>query len=221
MVIDYVTAKQEKEADFKALDRDGDGKVNYLAMGNVHFNGNETLVPIAGELEDLHVETVTEEKTVFFFFKTTEEHGLLKTTEGQTVELILTGNDELALQTLVCLQTLGLNADKLATHFVPVFTIGADADYKGYVLENKPEGDGDAYLEKMKHLVDLTAVDEEDLPNMIFNTLDQVSAGKLCGTMVENYDAIAEAAAKVLAVLLKDEAMEQSVVKVAYTTYVG
>ena len=113
-------------------------------------------------------------------------------------ELILTIDDQAAFEVLCMLQEKGYNTDKLTTHFVPVITLGDTVDYKAYVVEQ-----GKDKYEENKYLVDLTTVSEEDLEAMIYTTRNVISAGRLAGTVIADDDAIAGAAAKIVANLIK------------------
>ncbi len=215
------------------LDLNDDGKITYLALGELTVTpGDIELVAVNGKLEDLTVVTETRETTTFFFIKGTEEIGKLTTADGTVIELILADDDTQTLNTLVALQELGFNSTRLATHFVPVITVGAEADYKAYVLQDLP---ADAqqravYLEEVRSLIDMTTIEQNEwtkwekkeanqVDTMIFNTMNQIDAGKINGTVVEDYDALAVAAAKVLSNLLQGKALEQTVVAVPYAAY--
>lgn len=222
MISAYIEDNTEKDGTIK-LDLDGDGKVSYVVDGDVAVTPAESMLQLEAAVEELQVTTVEEEKKSLFGTKT-EEMGRLTTPAGAVVEMILQADDAQTLQTLVTLQEAGMNSDKLTTHFVPVFTVGADADYKGYVLQNMPaDQDKAAYLEKMLHLVDLTGIDEsewaEKTESMIYNTLNQCDAGKLVDTVIEDYDAVATAAAGAVKTLLKGETVSQTVTKIPYISY--
>lgn len=254
MIYSYFSdaVKKQKEAKEKGKeqdgpDKDGDGNITYLALSDIAIakpdisKGNAyglseklyldfQFVPVAGTLADLKVETITKEETVFFFFKQTVEEGRLVTVDGKIVEAIVADDDQQTLETLVELQKLGFNADKLTTHFVPVFTVGADADYKAYVMQSLPD-DATArkeHLESVRQLVDMTTIEQKDWEKwekkeengvdlFIFNTLNQVSAGKLGGTTVENYDALAIAVAEAAANMIKGKGVEKNIVEILYT----
>ena len=110
-----------------------------------------------------------------------------------TVELVITADDATALKILETLQSFDFNTNKLETHFIPVFTVGFEADYKNYVLAKAPidEEKRAEYLENNKYLCDLTIVAEEDLEVMIWNTKNVIGSGRLAGTVIEDQDAIA------------------------------
>ena len=114
-----------------------------------------------------------------------------------TVELVITADDATALKILETLQSFDFNTNKLETHFIPVFTVGFEADYKNYVLAKAPiDAEKRAeYLEKSKYLCDLTVVEKEDVEIMIWNTKNVIDAGRLAGTAIEDQDAIAAAIA--------------------------
>ena len=241
---------KEKNKEKDGYDKDGDGKITYLALTDIAISVPSSdvykdygldaklyvdfaFVPVKGTLEDLQLKIVTKEKKGLFG-TSTEEYAQLVTADGKIVEAIFAGDDKETLNTLVALQKLGLNADKLTTHFIPVMTVGADADYKAYVMENIPT-DAAAraeYLESFKLLVDMTGIEkkqwtkweakeENEIDNMVYNTLNQISAGKISGSAVEDYDAIAIATAELVASLLKGEPIEANIVKLPYAVSIS
>lgn len=223
-----------------AIDLDADGKIHYITVGDITLTSSavkkdETtleLIAVDAALEDLQLQVETKEVKKLLVFKTTEESRKLTTLDGAVVEMILVADDQQAMDTLLALQALDMNTDKLATCFVPVFTVGADADYKAYVMEGLP-ADAAArseYLAEMALLADMTGLEqkewdkraagqENEVDSMIFNTMNQIDTGRLSGTVVEDYDAVAEAAARLAVQLLKGEAIESQFNTVSYTTY--
>ena len=136
-------------------------------------------------------------------------------------ELILTTSDSAARAILCQLQAQDFNTDKLATQYVALFTVGNECDYKAYVLDTLPEGgDTAAHYEANKFLVDLTTVEAEDMDKMIYTTMNVVESGRISGTVLEDYDAIAEAAAAACAAIIKNKSTE-TVKLVPYTIYAG
>lgn len=134
-------------------------------------------------------------------------------------ELIITDSDAEALDILLKLQAADLNTDKLKTQYVGLFTVGNKVDFKAYVLDGAPEGDArKAHLENNKFLCDLTTVEADDLDKMIFTTINVVDSGRITGTVMEDYDGIAGAAAAACAALLKGESFE-AWNPVPYTAY--
>ncbi len=245
--VDKQRKAAEKGKKEEGLDKDGDGNITYLALTDLLITKPDTVkgnpyglkdkmfvdyqfVSVNGTLDDLTVKIVQKEKKVFFFFKQVIEEAQLVTADGKIVEAIFAEDDQQTLEMLVRLQQQGLNADKLTTHFIPVFTVGADADYKAYVMKDMPEGEASRkeYLESVMQLIDMTTIEKKEwkkwenkeenaVDSMIFNTLNQVSAGKLSGTTVEDYDALAESAAAVAAKLIKGKQVDEAVVKIPYT----
>lgn len=243
--------KEGKEPADDDLDLDDDGKISYVAVGEISLKETMAiekdkedepklnkdgsykkaveLVQLSAAFEEL---TVSESEEEGGLFGGTTTYRQLKTADGKTVELLLVADDQQAMDILVALQAMGINTDKLATCFVPVFTVGAGADYKARVMENLP-ADAAAraeYLEGMRLFADMTVLDskewdkraageENEVDSMIFNTFNQIDTGRLSGTAVEDEDAIAEAAAKLAKQLLKGKAVEETVVKVEYTVY--
>ena len=243
--------KAGKEPADDDMDLDDDGKISYVAVGEIALTESMAIekdkedepklnkdgsykkavemVQLSAAFEELKL-VETEEKSGLFGGTTTYRQ--LQTADGKTVELLVVADDQQAMDTLVALQAMGINTDKLATCFVPVFTVGADADYKARVMENLP-ADAAArtqYLEGLRMFADMTVLDakewekraagqENEVDSMIFNTFNQIDTSRLTGTAVEDYDAIAEAAAKLAKQLLKGQSVEKTVVKVEYTVY--
>lgn len=178
----------------KNLDRNGDGVLTVLSdMPDIALD----------ELEDITVEYATAEIAL------------------TDLEMILTANDTAAQETLLKLQAEDFNTDKLATQYVALFTVGNEIDYKAYVLDTLPEGgDTAAHYEANKFLVDLTTVEAEDMDKMIYTTMNVVESGRISGTVLEDYDAIAEAAAAACAAIIKNKSTE-TVKLVPYTIYAG
>ena len=256
MVIAYVLentqlTKEGKEPADDDMDLDNDGKINCVIVGDISLTDTVAIQKDKEGEPELNKDgsykkkveivclddafsslTLKQEEKETGMFGGTTEYRSLRTADGKTVELILVADDQQAMETLIALQTRGLNSDKLATCFVPVFTVGADADYKARVMENLPADAAarTAYLEEMRLFADMTVLDakewdkraagqENEVDSMIFNTFNQIDASRISGTAVEDYDAIAEAAAKLAGQLLKGKAVEEIVVKVEYTVY--
>lgn len=143
-------------------------------------------------------------------------------------EMILTDSDLTAFNGLQKLQKLGYNTDKLSTHFVPIFTVGDTVDYKNYVLATAPEDKEKAkkYYEEKKYLVDLTNVEEDDIKQMIYTTTNVIDSGRICGTVIEDYDGIAVAVAAVARNIFEGKNATQGIknakdkyVKISYKSY--
>ena len=144
-------------------------------------------------------------------------------------EMIITENDEVASQVLFLLQGIDYNTDKLVDQFVPIFTIGNNFDYKNHVVKDRPaipenliinDSDSDkvikdknseikklkdlrAYYESKKFIVDLTSVNESDLKNMIYTTINVIDAGRLAGTVISDNDSISLTVAKIAVNFIK------------------
>ena len=214
----------------EAADRNEDGTIVYLAIGDVAgaveaLNAKLTeaglpALTAAGTVENADTIAALTESSYTNADK--KDMGLLSY-EGQSIDLILTADDATAQDVLVALQSLGYNKDRLTTHCIPVYTAGNTADYKALVLSDRPEGDhkDDAvqeYYKSMQYIVDLRGVEPEDLDSMIYNTSDIIGKGRLTGTVVEDYDTISVAAAELLSAMLKGETLESQVSKVSYTS---
>lgn len=193
MVSEYLKENAED------MDRNGDGKISYIYL----YEGE-----LATDVKDLEVELE-----------------MLDTTEidPNVVEMILSDDDAEAQQLLVALQAKDYNTDKLVTQSVVIFTVGNEADYKALVLDGAPQEEAarKAHFEENKYLVDLSLVAQEDLEEMIYTTTNVIGDGRIAGTAMEDYDAIAVAAAEACAALATDKPVENTVVAVAYTTYTG
>lgn len=205
--------QDDKNAD--ALDTNGDGKLNYLALGDVATAAEMSaavLVKVEAEVQELTAQTLDKGK---------DQYGVLTAPDGSAVELIIADSDQAVLEVMPYLQQLGFNKDKLTTHCVGIFTVGSDADYKASVLAGKPESAEaiKAYFEENRYLVDLTAVKEEDLDEMVYNTMNVIDAGRILNTVMEDHDALAEQAAALMASLLKGEAISEAYVAVPYKPY--
>jgi hypothetical protein len=144
-----------------------------------------------------------------------------------------------------------------------MFTLYNTVDYKAYVLAGRPEIDTDllikdndsekiikqknkeikkikelqSYYEQNAFLVDLTAVNESDLAEMIYTTINVIDTGRIAGTVIADDDTIAVSVAKIVKNLIKGKDMflkvaskvkddepakvtvEGRLVKVRYTVY--
>lgn len=211
MIADYVIGN------FENIDRNGDGKISYVSFA-------DTLGPSIAEAAN---KVIKEDKkagsyTLEFYDDknfindlTTLGAGLAYTKilesynddNKNMVELVITTNDLTAYEILSILQSKDFNTDKLKTHLIPIFTVGASVDYKQIVLAGKPSDESKVaeYYESMKFLCDLTAVAPEDLDEMIFNTANVIDTGRLAGTALEDQDAMAESVAKILRNLFKEK----------------
>ena len=235
---------KEKKKEYiliEEMDRNADGKITYISVGDMSaavdaFNESlaekelDALEAAAEGVDVSYIEGLTESA---FTNEKKVEMGLLNTPEGVNVDMILVENDITALDVLVALQAKGFNANKLTTHCVPVYTVGSAADYKEYVLADRPAGDRKDeavrdYYEQMQYLVDLTNVKDEDLAEMVYNTYNVIGDGRIAGTAVEDDDAIAAALALITRNIIKGKEPLDGVkeyygnqVSVPYTTYTG
>ena len=214
----------------KDADRNEDGIITYFAVGDV----SATVAAINGKLSDAGLPALVEAGNADsgeavaalaasdYTNTANKEIGLLSS-EGTSIDLILTADDAAAQDVLVALQEKGYNKDRLTTHCIPVYTVGNTADYKSLVLAGRPQGghkdnNVQEYFKSMQHIVDLRNVEEEDLDVMLYTTGDVIGDGRLAGAVVEDYDAISVSAAALLAKLLKGEAIETQTVSIVYTT---
>lgn len=238
---DKVAESFAKEKDYDKADLNKDGKITYLPLGDVTAIVDEINAQLkeagrnaieavkATSMEELTVATVKEGKT---------EYGRLTDKEGNVVELILSDNDVKMLSDLVALQAKEFNANKLKTHFVPAYTVGADADYKAYLFEQIPEvgavlKDGKLSDEKADESIPAEVIDEirsyanlvkfatlekwSDLNKAVYTTRNVIADGHLSNAATEDLDGLAGAVAQTMANLIKGTALDKNCVEVAYT----
>lgn len=179
-IAEYVTKNT------KAMDRNADGKLSYVAVGDV-----TDTVANAGEGLESAAQVTAEE-----FAGLLEQHS---DENGNMIELVITASDEEALTVLEALQSKDYNTTRLTTHCIPVFTVGADADATAFT--------------------ETGSMTEEELAVFIYNAMSLIDAGQLAGTAMEDYDALAEQAAAIMAQLLKGQSVESSYVAVPYKAY--
>ncbi len=207
-------------SNYKNIDRNGDGKISYVAFTDgLGDSIVETANAIIAKdkkangytLELYDPDTMVEEIPAIIGAIPSYEEILGKYNDenNNMVELVITNHDFIAFNLLIMLQEKGYNTDKLNTHLIPIFTVGASVDYKAIVLSGIPDdadaNEVDEYYETMKYVCDLTVVEEEDLEEMIYNTANVIDAGRLAGTALENKDAIAEAVAKITRNFIKED----------------
>jgi len=228
-----------KQKDYEKADLNKDGKITYLALGEVteivdvanaalQSAGRNALEKVnASSLVELTVKEETVKKT---------QYGRLVDKDGMVIEMIISDDDIEMLNDLVSLQEKGFNADKLKTHFVPVYTVGADADYKNYVFGKLPEISkalSDANLDKeskipqevldairgQSNLIKLSTLEKwKDLEAAVYTTRNVIGDGRLTNAAAVDFDGLAGAAAGTMAKLLKGESLDKTCVAVAYTT---
>ena len=178
---------------------------------------------------------------------------------NEAVEIIVTESDSIAFDVLLALQEKDYNTNKLKTQSIPIFTLDESMDYKAYVVAGRPEIDsnllikeGDSkkvidqknkeikkieelkkYYEQNIYLVDLTTVNESDLDEMIYTTINVIDTGRIAGTVITDNDTIAVSVAKIAKNLIKGNdtfksivsdssnqiSIEESVVSIRFTTY--
>lgn len=153
---------------FKAVDRNEDGKISYVSYGLSTITGqavekaNEILKDTEIKVGGMFSKETVKTELVFY-----DENNLLKglpaigagLAQGEimkkyndesknTVELVITDNDLTALEILTVLQDGGFNTDKLTTHLIPIFTVGGNMDYKSFVLAGRPELSDDMKIDE-------------------------------------------------------------------------
>lgn len=181
------------------IDRNDDGVVSYCAVGDVSMLVEEAEKVLAAEAEK-----EAEEKVVTSLSKVEgpDMAAVLAVNNdegGNMIELVISGSDESALTVLGVLQGIDYNTTRLKTHCIPLFTVGADADASAFT--------------------DTSAMNEEELSQLIYNAMNVIDAGQMAGTAMEDYDGIAVAAADLVSRFLKGEEVTETLVAVPYTIY--
>ena len=207
LIADYI------KSNFAKMDKNEDGKISYLDSTQ-----NETIEKLNALLatDDYKVKT-NDKKEINTLVEELDSDDVTK------AELIIVNNSVAEFAALSLLQEKDYNTDKLTTHFVPIFTVGDDVDYKSWVVAGRPAipenlviGEDDSkkeiknknkeikklselqeYYEKYKYLVDLTVVNESDLEEMIYTTRNVIDSGRISGTALEDIDSIALAVAEI------------------------
>ena len=182
LIADYI------KANYKSIDKNKDGKISAIYMLDV-TEATSSSIEKANELlatEDYQVKNEAKEK-----INTTIE--ILSSVNPFDGEIIVTNSDEIAYTTLKTLQAKDYNTDKLATQFIPIFTVGENVDYKDRVVKM-----GADKYEANKYLVDLTTVKAEDIDAMIYTTINVIDAGRIAGTATEDRDSIALGVAQIV-----------------------
>lgn len=229
------------------VDRNSDGKISYLGIGNVAVtveavnkslteNGLTALEAVSESADASYIAGLTVSEA-----EKAKDPAQLLSADGASVELIITDSDASAMDVLLALQGLGFNSNKLKTHCIPVYTVGNEVDYKEYVLQTMPASPvsmdtedkaeikqldnwwkGDeavtAWKESCAVLCPMTSVNWADLGAYLYSTTDVIGAGRLAGTTLEDYDTISTTVASVLKALLTGNTVEEQVNKIPYTT---
>lgn len=181
-------------------DRNGDGKISYVTVGEVSAS-----VAAAGDVlgEAVQAAETAAEMAAILADRSDEK--------GNMVELVITDSDTSALEVLTALQAKDFNTNKLKTHCIPLFTVGADADASAFT-----------------NTADMS---EEDLAVFIYNAMNIIDAGQMAGTAMEDHDAIALSVSAVLRNLLKGNDPMKDIneatvagtqkIRIPYTTYTG
>ena len=174
-------------ADYEKYDRNGDGKISYVAFGTASLlapviNGELTE---AGKSELVFYDSANLLNTVItadigttvreIFAEYTDE-------KGNTPELILSEDDAEIAPLLLALRSNGLdfNNTKLTTHFLPLYTIGISA----------PAGD--------------LIPDKKDEERAAYSVMSAVDNGFVSAAALENDDEIAISLASLIVNLFKD-----------------
>ena len=198
-------------ANYQKYDRNGDGKISYVAFGAAAL-----LAPVINE------ELTEEGKPEIVFYDSTNLLGSVTTTDigasvsaifaeytdekGNTPELILTEDDAEITPVLLALRSNGLefNNTKLTTHFLPLYTIGISAP-AGDLIPDKKEEERAAYS--------------------VMNAIDN---GFVSAAALENDDEIALSLASLIANIVKgdeifddieDDYIDGRCISVPYTVY--
>lgn len=191
--------KKKEFIDITDFDRNKDGKLSYVAIGDV--------ASTISAMSDLPLEAIAEITDVSGIGTlvsrdgaTKKDLGQLITASGASVELIITADDATAQEILKALQKKGFNSNKLTTHCIPLYTVGNEVDAKSFK-------NADDY-------------EEEEWAALIYTTTDLISSGFIAGAAVTDYDGTAIAVASVVSDLIKGTATNSadSVVNVPFTT---
>lgn len=206
------------------IDRNDDGKITYAVFGSADAKLFETagtvmdayfvkeelgeketkeLVPFDAKVTSL--DSATAEKQVLELFKTyNDEH-------KNTIEIIITEDDATALSVVKALQSKGFNSDKLKTHLIPVFTVGAYEDAKAFA--------------------DMSAMKEEEKAEYIYTTTNMVDAGLIAGTAMKDFDSQAIAVSvvarniiegnEIMTDIAEKTVIGEKSVKIPYMSYAG
>jgi hypothetical protein len=225
LILDYI------KENHKDIDKDGDKKISY-----VNYNVSEEVAELVnaelkkGLYDGGLLGTGIMKKKIDLELVSLGNSIPKDLKDLKKVELIITGNDKDACDALVKLQEKDYNTDKLATKFVPIFTVGSDFDYKAHVVANRPALSADMiideekdsqqtidakdkkikelckeYYKKNKFLVDLTNVDEVDVDDMIYTTTNIIGDGRISGTVTEDKDTISLTVAAICRNLIKNK----------------
>ena len=190
-IVENMEAVAEKPGKTVALDRNGDGVISYCPVGDVAalVAAADKVLTEAGQKALVAVEGPDMDAVL------AENNG----EKGNMIELVITASDEDAMVVLGKLQSIGYNKDRLKTHCIPLFTVGADADASAFT--------------------DTSTMKEEDLAALIYNAMNVVDAGQMAGTAMEDYDGIAVAAAEILAGFMKGKTVSDTAMEIPYTIY--
>lgn len=172
---------------YKKLDRNGDGKISYAAIGDVQ------------SVPDADAVLAVEDKTTLEAIAGADMAAVLAANNdenGNMVELVITDNDAVALEVLRALQAIDYNTTRLNTHCIPLFTVGNTTDARAFT--------------------DTSAMTEEEKAELIYTVTDLIGAGKVAGTVAEDYDSIAAAVAALARSMVKGEAIDANTVAVPY-----
>lgn len=227
-------------------DRNEDGKITYLAIGDVTATTEALGTALTEKGLDI-LQPAAEGADVSFIAglrvvegENDKDLAQLTTAEGTAIDLIITGDDATAKDVLLALQAHGFNAGKLKTHCIPIYTVGNDFDYKAFVMESMPaaphalDTENKAEIDAMNKwwkenqevaawkdanatICSLYSANWDELNEFLYNTTDVIGAGRLAGTAMEDYDAIAAAVASTVRNLLTGQAVEAPVSKIPYT----
>lgn len=172
---------------YDKLDRNEDGRISYAAIGDVQSVSDADAVLTADGKAAL--EAVEGVDMAAVLAANNDE-------SGNMVELVITDNDAAALEALKALQAIDYNTTKLNTHCIPLFTVGNTTDAREFT--------------------DTSAMTEEEKAELIYTVTDLIGAGKVAGTVAEDYDSIAAAVAALARSMVKGEAIEANTTAVPY-----
>lgn len=202
LIVSSVTKKSlfsKEKIDIKDLDRNKDGKVSYVAIGDV--------ASTVAAMSDLPLDAIADITDVSGMGTLVAKDGAgkkdlgqLMTAAGASVELIITANDTSAQEVLKALQDKGFNSNKLTTHCIPVYTVGNEVDAKSFKNADDYEAD--------------------EWKALIYTTTDLIGGGFIAGAAVTDYDNTAIAVADIVASFISgaNTGTPEKFVLVPYTT---
>lgn len=175
---------------YKKIDRNSDGTITYFPIGNVQSVADVNAI-LSKEGKNALAPMLSEmDLTITDILNAHSDES------NTMVELIITDSDTAALDALQALQAIDYNTTRLNTHCIPLFTVGNSTDARDFT--------------------DTSTMTEEEKAELIYTVTDLIGAGKVAGTVAEDYDAIAAAVAKLARSVIKGEAIDDNTIAVPF-----